>query len=75
MPTLGNVLPSPPPWHSESGWHTVTLIIDKGLCCLTNLQLERLGGGASGKPDSPVGRTEPLRPLNTGVGEGLGRQV
>lgn len=36
----------------------MTLIIDKELCSLTNLQLERLGGGASGKPDSPVGRTE-----------------
>lgn len=53
VPVLGGVLPPPPtPKHSEPGWHMVTLI---KRCSLTDLQLEKLGGGASGKADNPPG--------------------
>lgn len=73
MLVLGDVLPPPPTSeHSEPGWHIVTLI---KRCCLTGLQLERLGGGASVSQMSHLGALRPLRPLNTGVGEGLGKQV
>lgn len=41
---LGDVPPPPPtPEHSEPGLHIVTLI---KRCCLTDLQLGKLGGGA-----------------------------
>lgn len=48
-------LAMPRPGHSEPGWHAVTLM-ERG--CLTDLQREELGGGASVKPDRPMERTE-----------------
>lgn len=59
MLALGGVLPSLSPRSprapQHSGWHIVTLM---KRCCLPDLQLEKLGGGASVKPDSPMRRTE-----------------
>lgn len=69
--------PSP---DSELGWHIVTLI---KRCYLNDFHLEKLGGGASGEPDSPIGEEnhaseDPEHRCEGGAGEpgagaGVGR--